>query len=493
MKIESNSLLKSITNVLLIIAAIVTAVYLLMLGWYNTLTLDDYAWVDIEDRGILNWMYNIYMTWEGRWSAFTVDACIWKIWAHASNLILFTVLHLAIGYTTTYCLLKKILSPNQKNKQLWTYAILIVNIGLLALQEISTLYWLCCPHYIMCVWAVMWLCYMLFLVDQYRWWHVVVIVLMSLYLGGLAETFTPLVIMVLGIIWLYNILGYKRYNFIKEPKDRYLTISLIILALGFIAMVFAPGNSARVETMSSRSYIGNFDLSSFSIQWFKATSILLMRFISKSLYYGALIIIAMYLGSVYKDRLKVLKIALKWKQMICVIVGMLLFFAISVAPCVYAMGWYAPPRSFSYMSFVFASCAIWIGLSIGSKSKQSKAIMISTSVVALCLSILASVWIVREQPIVSNYHDWVMTCRAEVQQKVEQHDNTPYTTEGYEFPAELNTYSRMCKLMGKGREEYQYPYKLFDLTYDYTYWKNFSFKRYMHADFEIIGWSEPKD
>lgn len=490
MKVETITHLKSITNALLFIAAITTTAYLLMLGWYNTLTLDDYAWVDIEKRGVFKWMYYIYMTWEGRWSAFTLDAFLWKIWAHASNLILFTILHLALGYITTYCLLKKILSPNQMSWQLWMYAILIVNIGLLALQEISTLYWLCCPHYIMCVWAYIWLCYMLFLVDQYRWWHVMAIVLMSLYLSGLAETFTPLVIMVLGIIWLYNIFGYKRYNFIQIPKDRYLTISLIILVFGFIAMVFAPGNSVRVETMSSRSYIGNFVLLSFCVQWFKATAILLMRFISKSLYYGALIIIAMYLGNVYKDRLQVSKVSLNWKQMICVTVGMLLFFAISVAPCVYAMGWYAPPRSFSYMSFVFAFCAIWIGLSLGSKSEHFKAIMISTSVMALCLSIMACVWIVREQPIVSYYHNWVMTCRAEVQQKVELQDNTPYAVEGYEFPAERNTYSRMCKLIGKKRVEYQYPYMLFDLTTNPDDWKNIGFKRFMHADFDIIGWSE---
>ena len=128
MKNETIACLKPITNVLLIIAASVTTLYLLMLGWYNTLTLDDYVWIDIENRGIFKWMYHIYMTWEGRWSAFTVDAFLWKIWAHAPNLILFTVLHLALGYITTYCLMKKLLSPKKKNWQLWTYAILMVNI-----------------------------------------------------------------------------------------------------------------------------------------------------------------------------------------------------------------------------------------------------------------------------------------------------------------------------------------------------------------------------
>ena len=491
MKVETITHLKSITNALLFIAAITTTAYLLMLGWYNTLTLDDYAWVDIEKRGILKWMYYIYMTWEGRWSAFTIDACIWKIWAHASNLMLFTVLHLALGYITTYCLLKKILSPQQQKWHLWTYAILLVNISLLALQEISTLYWLCCPHYIMCVWAFIWLCNMLFLIDQYRWWHVVIVVLMSLYLSGLAETFTPLVILVLGIIWLYNIFKHKRFNFFQLPKDCYLTISLVILVIGFGVMVLAPGNRVRVDTMSENSFVNNFVLTTFCHKWLKATSILLLRFISKSLYYATILIISIFVGYRYQEALKKSVVILDIKQILLVIMVLVLFFAISVAPCVYAMGWYAPPRSFSYMSFVFALCAIWIGLSLGAKSQHPHVIMISNIVVAICLTILASVWIVREQPIVSNYHNWVIKCREDLQQKIKRQDHTPYITEGYDFPAELNTYSRMCQMFGKNRVEYQYPYMLFGITKDPSHWKNMCLKEYMHADFDIIGWEVP--
>ena len=488
MKTETINRLKSITDVLLIIAAIATTVYLLMLGWYNTLTLDDYAWVDIEERGVFKWMYNVYMTWEGRWSAFTIDACIWKIWAHASNLILFTILHLALGYITTYYLLKKIVSPKQGSGSILTYSVLAVNISLLALQEISTLYWLCCPHYIMCVWAFIWLCNLLFLIKDYKWWHVLSIVLLSLYLSGLAETFTPLVIMLLGIKWLLNIFRDKRYNFFQHPSDRYLTISLIILVVGFAIMVFAPGNSKRVETMSGNSFVGNFVLSTFCFKWCKATTILLLRFLSKSLYYAAILIISIFMGYKYRESIKSSAIIIDAKQVLLMIVGLLLFFAISVAPCVYAMGWYAPPRSFSYMSFVFAFCAIWVGLSTGAKISNPVVVLFSTGIVAIIVTICSCTWIVREQPVVSEYHQWVMKCRADVQQKVDKHDNTPYITEGYEFPAELNTYSRMCQMFGKNRVEYQYPYLLFSLTKDPSHWKNESFKEFMHADFDIIGW-----
>ena len=488
MKSEITRNLNLSAVILLAAAAVATTCYLLMLGWYNTLTLDDYSWSSIESLGVWNWMRSVYMTWEGRWSAFTVDACIWKIWAHASNMILFTVIHLAIGYVTTYCLLRKILSRKRFDWLLLTFSVLVVNLSILALQEISTFYWLCCPHYVMCVWAFIWLYYLLYLVKDYRWYHVLFIVLLSLYLSGLAETFTPLVIMVLGIKWLFNIFREKRYNFIAQSNDRLLTASLIILVAGFLVMVLAPGNKVRVETMSANSFVNNFVLTAFCYKWAKASAILLLRFISKSLYYAAVMIVAMFMGYKYRESLANSKIILSAKQILLVIAGLLLFFAISVAPCVYAMGWYAPPRSFSYMSFVFAFCAIWIGLSIGAKSQHPNVIIISTGVVALCLTVLASIWIAREQPIVSEYHQWVMKCRADIQQKIEDHDTSPYITVGYSFPAELNTYSRMCLIMGKNRIEYQYPYVLFKLTKDPSHWKNKALQEYMHADFDIIGW-----
>lgn len=485
-----NNRLKLTTNMWLVIAAVVTTFYLLMLGWYNTLTLDDYAWSGIETQGIFNWVSYTYMTWEGRWSAFIVDAFLWKIWAHASSLILFTVLHLVLGYGTTYYLLKKILAKPSFDGVLLTFSILAVNLSILALQEISTFYWLCCPHYVMCVWAVMWLCNMLFLTDQYEWWHVLVIVVSSLYLSGLAETFTPLVIMVLGIIWLYNIFKEKRYNFVKEPKDLYLTISLVILVIGFLVMLLAPGNSKRVETMSSRSFVGNFELGAFCILWCKATIILGLRFISKSLFYIAIAIVAAWVGYVNNDNLRIKALALNSKQVGLLTLGLAVCFAISVAPCVYAMGWYAPPRSFSYMSFVFAFYAIWVGLSIGSQIRRPTIFAVSTVMVSICISAMTIMWIVREQPALSSYNVWVKECRSDIQQKIDNNDNTPYVAKSFEFPAELNTYSRMCKIIGKNRVEYQYPYMIFNLAKDPKDWKNIGLKHFMRADFDIIGWSE---
>ena len=488
--------LRHISKYLILSAAIITSVYLLMLGYYNVLSLDDYGCVaDVDHTSVFGYVQNMYMTWQGRWSAFFVDAIYYKIWGHASDLVTFTLFQLTIGYVTVYVLLKKLFSL-QHNVVVASVSVLFVNLSIFALQEISTFYWLCCPHYILCVWAFIWLYYLLFLVEYPKWWHSVCIIFISLYLSGIAETITPLVIMILGFKWLYNIVIAKRYNMFRYTQDRYLTYSLIVLCAGLLVMVLAPGNATRINQMSSNSMIGNFVLSTFCIKWCKATIILGLRFISKSLYYISITIIAAWMGYALRNNSKLADIALDWRKAIYVTLALVAFFAISVAPCVYAMGWYAPPRSFSYMSFVFAFYAVWTGFSIGYNTKRPIIVESIAIIVALLLSICSIVWIIREQPALSAYNAWVKTCQAEISQKVQNGDDTPYVIQNQSYFAELNTYAKMRtvlnKLRGSSKKciEYQYPYMLFEVDEDPTDWKNQGLNQYYNANFEIIAYEE---
>ena len=468
-------------------AALCTTIYLLMMGWYNVLTLDDYGCIaDVDNYGVFGYVQNMYMTWQGRWSAFLIDAIYYKVWGHASNLVTFTMFQLVIGYITVYYILKKTISV-QRDIVLASVSVLLVNLSILALQEISTFYWLCCPHYILCVWAFIWLCYLLFSPKDYQWWHIILTIFLSLYLSGIAETFTPLVIMILGIKWLFNIFKEKRYNFVQQPNDRYLTISLLVLVAGFLIMVLAPGNASRIDSMSNNSFIGHFVLSSFLTKWCKATAILFLRFISKSLYYMAICIIAMWMGYIYRENAILEAVVLDVKKAIYLSILLVLFFAISVAPCVYAMGWYAPPRSFSYMSFVFAFYAMWLGLSIGYKIRRviilECAMILTTAAVSIC----AIAWCVQEQSTLSEYYAWVTKCQKEIRVKAQEGDDTPYMIRNYKYPAHLNTYSQLCKKIKKNRIEYQYPYMIFEVDKDPSSWKNQGLNQYYHANFEIIA------
>jgi hypothetical protein len=57
----------------------------------------------------------------------------------------------------------------------------------------------------------------------------------------------------------------------------------------------------------------------------------------------------------------------------------------------------------------------------------------------------------------------------------------------YKYPVHLNTYSQLCKMVGKNRIEYQYPYMIFEVDKDHSSWKNQGLNQYYHANFEIIA------
>ena len=87
-----------IVKVCLLIAAVVSSAYLLMLGWYNTLSLDDYGFVaDIEEQGPWEFTKNMYLNWQGRFSAFFVSSYLMPIFGRMSNMLPYTVFQMAVG------------------------------------------------------------------------------------------------------------------------------------------------------------------------------------------------------------------------------------------------------------------------------------------------------------------------------------------------------------------------------------------------------------
>ena len=62
---------KVLIDILLIIAATSSTIYLSYLSAYNVLSLDDYGFVaDLGTKSIWKYVADLYMNWQGRFSAF---------------------------------------------------------------------------------------------------------------------------------------------------------------------------------------------------------------------------------------------------------------------------------------------------------------------------------------------------------------------------------------------------------------------------------------
>ena len=74
-----------ITTICLSLFAIASTAYLLMLGWNNALSLDDYGYVFlVENNGVLGMMRMAYQGWQCRFSTFFVNGLVFLLFGRVS-------------------------------------------------------------------------------------------------------------------------------------------------------------------------------------------------------------------------------------------------------------------------------------------------------------------------------------------------------------------------------------------------------------------------
>ena len=487
-----------IVKVCLLIAALVSSVYLLMLGWYNTLSLDDYGFVaEIEQQGPWSYTKNMYMNWQGRFSAFFVSSYLIPIFGRMSNMLPYTVFQMVVGTCVTFLLLKWILKSGERSL-LWILAVLVNNVAVQAVLESSTYYWLCCEGYFLVPYATMLLVGLLFFSKIRSWIRWMGVALCSLYISGSAENYTPLVIMVLGLYFLWVFFVKKQYQFWKDERMLMLLVSLAIMGIGFLFMLFAPGNKVRMNGGSGEpsGFMQHFALVPFVIISIKATVILVLRLLSRSLWYLSVFPVFIWLGYYLTKQGRSLP-EFRFKHFLFSFLALGIFIFVSVAACVFGMGWYAPPRANSYLSFVLMACVAYWGVGIGGMlGKKTDVVWVPP--LAYCSSIILVVFMVlffvREQPEVKNYHAQIVQRNDIVKNEVALGRTEPLALKPLEIHWRPNSYfmlrNGIYRCMGKSfqkENEVWYPYIPSILSKHSDDFKNVGLQRYYDAAFAIVG------
>lgn len=491
---DKNKIIDVSAKIAMVLAVVCSTAYLLMLGWYNNLLLDDYGFVaDVDQNGAWGLMRNAYLYWQSRFSAFYVLGWIMKIWGHASNLIGYTILLLVIGYATIYYALRRITNIQEK----WFIlglAMLINNVSIMAYLEMSTFFWVCCALYTLSTYAAILLFTVIFYSKGKDWLRWIAVMICSLYICGGAENFTPIIIAALGCILLYKMISQHTWRFWQTKEQKMMLVSLAILSLGFIAVVLGPGTSNRVGTINSGGFMAHFAFIPYCIKLAKASAIFGMRLLSRGLYYVLLIPVGIWMGQQMKgtvDRIR--------KHVLIAIAVALCSILLSIAAPVFGMGWYAPLRAYCLVSFIVVAmviyCAALVGLKLSSEHK-SKILSIVASVMIAAMSIC---FMHVEQPIVANYHAQIAARNNTIQEQAELGRTERLHIDRVTHPAIPNSYALMrmgiSQLWGKknvsiAEPSTYFPYVQYSLSVHPDNWKNMDIKRYHDAQFDIIGWDE---
>lgn len=485
-------------KITVILAALSSAVYLLILGWFNTLSLDDYGFVvDVSHFSPWGWMKHMYMTWQGRFATFLINGYIYEIWGQSGSLFSWTIIHLLLGYGVLYLYARDVLHIKDMTNRIGI-SVLVTNIAIMSVFEISTFFWLCCAGYFLSIYATLLLFYVIFVAKWKEWVKVIIAILCALYLSGSAENFSPLVLMVLGILWLCDITrGTKSSSFKEAFSKHWLAFSVCaVLGIGFIAMIAAPGNKVRMQNGAEMvGFMHNFRIGLFIKKTIIANVIFALRLLSRGLYWLGLLPIFMYVGKIMRHNDITIAFDKMWKRILIATVLLFVFIFIAVTACVYGIGYYPPLRSMSFVSFVMVAYICYIGCLIGYWMAKNKSNWVSTLMICSVAgwSVFTVCEFAREFPEVKRYHDFISVRNELVQRETVNGRTEVLYVDAYEAPQWKNTYSYLrtainrCVGSKKTVEELYFPYMVSNLDKENPDdFKNKGLQDYYNADFKIL-------
>lgn len=481
----------------LLIAAICSSAYLLVLGWFNMPSLDDWGYIAMaEDEGLFGMIKTAYNGWQCRFSTFFVNGIIYLLFCRASNLVGVTIILLLSGWLIMERLLNGIFAQNHVGLDAGIripLAVLLINIGVMSYLEPATFYWLCALNYTLSIWAALLLCYSIFFCSAKGWMRWLMLLVSSLYISGTAENFTPLVLLVLGVTGVVRFLKQRTGRQWMNRENAMIVVGCAIMLAGFLIMLAGPGNAKRI---GGDGQMKMFHLSplGLAIKSVKASAILGLRFVSRSFYYLLLLPVFVGIGALAKGSIKLLSV----RHIVMVIGLFFVFFLIAVTACVVGVGWYAPPRAFCYMSFVIMTVFAYLGIRLGMTLKGKKYRLGLASAFAISVALFCVVKIDKDIPVVRTYHNYVaLRNEGIVRQKlaVEKGDmcaDIPYVCKPFGYRWSPNSYSILRNginaVLGKANRIYE-PYMLLmesELKEDPDDWRNVALKYYYHAPFDIV-------
>lgn len=498
MTINKDHIVALLVRMSVLIAVIASSAYLIMLGRYNMLLLDDYGFVaEVDKGGAFGLMHNAYLYWQCRFSGFYVLGWLIKVWGHSANLVGYTIFMLLLGYATIYYALKNLIKTQAKWLLLGV-SVLVTNVSIMSYLEISTFYWLCCALYTLSVYAAIALMTAIFFDKGMLWKRWLIVIICSLYLCGGAENFTPIVIAVVGLVLLYQMIVSRSWVFWKTTEQKIMLVSIAILIIGFVAVLIGPGTKSNAENRGTHGFMAHFALIPYIVQLAKASVIFYMRLLSRGLYYILLFPLGWLLGVKMKDAINVTNIKIGR----AILISAIMTFAaieLSIAASVFGIGWYAPLRSYSFVSFIVAALVIYWGVLCGLSRDGRKIVSIFAIVTNLTLAGMSVYFYRLEQPMVADIHAQIENIHAQIVEHKKSNNTEPITIKAVEYPCIPNSYAIMRTMINKvtGRRGSQiappseyFPYERYCLSCEPSDFKNKGVQRYLRVEFDIIGGDE---
>ena len=486
---------------LLLVANVTYLLYVIILSYFNMPVSDDWVFFNsVDEKGIWEFQKEIYMTWQGRFSMFFMTSVYLYIYKLFGTVFFVSILNYSVGVISIYLLLKLFIPKLEVLKKL-IVSLLAINIVLVSSMSYHTFFWICASSYYLISFLTVILAYLI-LKKGYSIMDIILIIVFSILISGSAEHYVPMVMLSGGIYYIYLVKSSLRG---KGDIKKKLLLSLIILFVGFVIMVIAPGNYVRISVFERPDTIISW---CFAIV--KSYALLFPALVPSIIEMSIVFIPSILIGKELKCRGIKMNVIFDKRSMLVTFIGLIIIYMIGILPGTCATATLAPLRAFSYFSVIGVLFFMYWGIALGYSYRVEGYMglkgMNSAIIVFSILFFIYSIGkIVTDFPRVLDYKESLDERKAYIEEKrAVNNDGQPYLflsplrIDSYQTP-ELWFYNRfmyLSKSLGlSGRKDL--PVRFFPLPTDeigtavgYNY-SNRALKTFYKLDFGII--KESKD
>ena len=244
--------LKKINEGLLVVAAITSIVFLVIVESFNNLTLDDIGFaLHLQKGSIWNFITEMYFTWQGRFMGFLISGIQMKSYFFFDSMMPFSVLL----YILNIFLVSKSLVNFFSIKTIYSllYAIILFQLYVYSMFDISSYFWLCTKGYTLIISLSLFAVSELIVNKRLTWYDYIILFITFAFLGCSYEIYAPVILLFLGCALMYKLHRSKYDIKVLLSEKKKLVYSFTVCLLFFSLMVIAPGNWVRMNVHSKYS------------------------------------------------------------------------------------------------------------------------------------------------------------------------------------------------------------------------------------------------
>lgn len=336
------------TNIFLLVLNILFFVYYCVLAFYTRPHSDDlhFLW-KLKQMSIGEFVSDMYFSRSGRFIGYFINGIVFKSFLFIGEYRFFPILFWLIGIGMCWYVAKSFFHA-LSSFLILNAVLLFYNLFVLTNIDFAVFNWLCAMTYYLLA-PILIVTIKLVNVDKLKLNGWIILIILSIVLGGVQETFTPIALAALLFNGLFIFRGYhyKVKDTWNDIRIRRIICAVSIIIICLLIVVIAPGNFVRLNASEFVSPVG---ISGYILGFSKAIITFFYFIIFYLPYYLVLAILFILIGGKYSRDRNLINIS--YKSLIVLSLQIYFFYLLlSVTPSVYLWSSFGIQRNYTHVVF----------------------------------------------------------------------------------------------------------------------------------------------